>query len=131
MMYDYLFYQGYKWGKASGNFDDTPVLAGTQWIVLCAIFNIATLLFLVEGLGVKVLDFNMLVPIKYLIGLVFVVGFSYYYKYKERWKRIVLKYEARDKNKIYPIVIILLYVAVSFLLMMLAAMYKNHDGVFA
>jgi hypothetical protein len=55
-----------------------------------------------------------------------------YYLYNGRYKRIIEKFEQRKKGKsIHPIIVIIIYFGISFGLLLLAGLYKNHDWIFA
>jgi len=62
-----------------------------------------------------------------LLGLILL-----YYLYKGRYKRIIEKYEQKKKIiSIHPIIVIIIYYGISFVLLLLAGMYKNRDWIFA
>jgi len=137
MIYDYLFYKGHQLAKKSKNWEDTPMLFAIMIISWCIILNLGTLLFLIEGLNKRNLEFGGVISIlndyRYIFGGVVVLLIWLYYVYKGRWKRIVAKFEAKEegrKNNIHPVIIVVAAYIVSFLLGMFAAMYKNGDGIF-
>lgn len=137
MIYDYLFYKGYQLAKKSKNWEDTPMLFAIGIIGWCIILNLGTLLFLIEGLNKGNLEFGGVISFlnhfRYIFGVVVVLLIWLYYSYKGRWKRIIVKFEAKEegrKNNIHPVIIIVAAYIVSFLLGMFAAMYKNGDGIF-
>jgi hypothetical protein len=133
MIYNYLFFKGYQLGKWSKNFDDIPALAGVMWVALCFLLNLFTLeMILMSFGGPELLAFDK--KYNFLISLILVVLLLVYYGYKGRYKKIVEKYEERERVKgkgLHPLIVIALYVIISFTLGTLTAMYKNHDGIFA
>ncbi|MEZ5045777.1 MAG: hypothetical protein R2831_02180 [Chitinophagaceae bacterium] len=138
MIYDYLFYKGHQLAKKSKNWEDTPMLFSIMIISWCIILNLGTLLFLIEGLNNKGVEFGGIISFlnnyRYIFGGVVVLLIWLYYAYKGRWKRVVAKYESREKERtrnIHPVIVVIAAYVVSFLLGMFAAMYKNGDGIFA
>jgi formate hydrogenlyase subunit 3/multisubunit Na+/H+ antiporter MnhD subunit len=133
MIYNYLFYKGYQLGKWSKNFDDIPVLAGVMWVCACFIFNLFTIAFLLEGSGITG---NLIFDRKYkfIFSLLLVLILIFYYAYKGRYKKIVEKYEDKERNTgkgLHPLIVVTIYFVISFGLMMIAGMYKNNDGIFS
>ena len=133
MIYNHLFYKGYQLGKWSRNFEDIPVLAGVMWVCGCFMFNLFTIAFLLEGLGITGnLIFDR--EYKFVVSLSLVLILIFYYSYKGRYKKIVEKYEDKERNSgkgWHPLIIVVIYFVVSFALMMIAGMYKNNDGIFS
>lgn len=132
MIYDYLFFKSYQLGQRSRNFDDMPVLAGVIWVGTCFMFNIFTIEFLLEALGFSV-SFVLDSINKFVFSLGLLLLLIFYYTYKGRYKRIIERYEEKERQArrgLHPIIVIFFYFAVSFLFAMLAAMYKNGDGIF-
>jgi high-affinity Fe2+/Pb2+ permease len=131
-IYNYLFYKSYQIGQRSGNFEGMPVLAGVIWVSFCAMLNLFTLYFLLEGLlGVNQNLFKR--EYKYIFALIWVLLLIFYYSYKERYKRIIAHYQDKERSKgksLHPIIVIFLYYGLSFVLGTLAAMYRNGDGIF-
>lgn len=131
-IYNLLFYKTYLLAIKSGNFDDIPVLGGIMFIVLCAMLNIFTVVLFIEGLGIKTgITFPEEYKFPFCISL---VGFLlFYYLYKGRYKKIVEYYEQKEGliKRLHPVVVIIVYLVLSFFLMSLAATYKNHDWIFA
>lgn len=137
MLYNYLFFKGYQLARKSRNWRDTPILFAIMIIAWCLILNLATIFFLLEALGSQCLYFGSffsnLNEYKYLTGAIVLLLLLLYYTYKGRGKRIVTKFEEREKNKeknIHPGIIVIIAYVMSFVLAMLAAMYKNGDGIF-
>ena len=133
MLYDYLFYKSYQLGKWSRNFEDIPVLAGVIWVGMCFTFNIFAFTFLLEGLGyINSVAFES--KYKFIFSISLILLLIFYYMYKGRYKKIIEKYEEKERAKgkcPHPIIVIALYYVISFVLGTMAAMYKNGDGIFS
>jgi phosphatidylglycerophosphate synthase len=116
--------------QRSKNFDDIPALGGMIFVTGCLMLNIFTVFLLLEGLGINTgIEFKK--EYKYVFTLSLVASLLFYYSYKGRYKKIVESYEQKKKGKqLHPVIVIIIYLASSFLLGMLAAMYKNHDWIF-
>jgi hypothetical protein len=131
-VYNYLFYKSYQLAVRSKNFDDMPVLGGIIFVVACIMFNIFTVVLVLEGLGVSDISFKK--EYKYPFALVMVLVVLMYYLLNGRYKNIIKKYEDRERELgkgIHPIFVIIVYYVVSFGLGMLAAMFKNGDWIFS
>lgn len=131
-IYNFLFYKSYQLAERSKNFDSTPVLGGILWVMGCFMFNTFTILFLFEGSGLSgslILERKY----KYIISFVLVFFLTFYYSYRGRYKKIVERFKERERmagKEIQPLIVVILYLVISFVLMLLAGMYKNGDGIF-
>lgn len=126
-IYNYLFYKTNLLALRLNNFDNTPFL-GAMVVGGCLGFNIFTVYFLLEGFGINTgIELkNGNVVFWVLIGLL-----TLYYSYKGRYKNIVSYYEQKKKGKqLHPVIVIIIYFVSSFLLGLLAAMFKGHDWIF-
>lgn len=131
IIYNYLFYKSYQLALRSKNFDDTPVLGGIIFVAICVVFNIYTIYFVLQVLGIGTVSFNM--KYKYPFGLVLVIVTLMYYLFDSRYKKIIEKFEQKERaigKSIHPIFVIIAYCGVSVGLMFLAALFKNGDWVF-
>jgi NADH:ubiquinone oxidoreductase subunit 6 (subunit J) len=131
-VYDFLFYKSYKLAIRSKNFDDMPALGGVIFVVACLMFNIFTVFLVLEGFEIIKVSFEK----KYKYPLVFslVILILIYYLFKDNYKRIIKKYEDREKeanNITHPIFVIIGYYVISFCLMLLAGLFKNGDWIFS
>lgn len=131
-IYNLLFYKSYQLAKYSKNFDDFPVLGGVVFVIACLMFNIFTILFFLDGADVLPpvpLMKKWKIPIFAVIVVIFTLT---YYLYKERYKKMLEKYENKGSviRGIHPVIIIFLYYGISVGLIFIAAMYKNNDGIF-
>jgi hypothetical protein len=131
MIYDYLFYKSYQLGQRSRNFDDMPVLAGVIWVSLCFILNLFTLKFILEAGGI--INISIGVKYKYIFSLILILLLVFYYTYKGNYLCIIKKHEAMERRRgrsLHPIIVIASYYIISFLLGMVAALYRNGDWIF-
>jgi hypothetical protein len=136
MIYDYLFYKSYQLALRSRNFDDAPVFGGIWGVIPCLMFNAFTLMFLIDSFLKSELSSitGVLKYYKYIFSGVLICSMLFYYWYKERWKRIIIKYEEKENMKgrnIHPIIILGIAYIISFGMLLLAGMYKNGDGIFS
>lgn len=131
-IYNYLFYKSYLLAKRSKNFDDIPVLGGLIFVVACLMFNIFTIAIFFEGTGI-IDEYPFKTEYKYVFSIVLVLLVLLYYLFKGRYKRIIGDYEQKKSGNVqlHPILVIIIYYVVSFGLLLLAGMYKNHDWIFA
>lgn len=132
-MYNYLFFKSYKLGQQSGNFDDSPILGGIVWLAPCIILNIYTFLLFVEGLA-KSKGFIVSKSLSYIVACVLLVLIFAYYKFNNRYRRIIDFYEKKEKaghKVIQPFLVVIFFYSASIALLVLAGMYKNHDGIFS
>lgn len=131
MIYDYLFYKSYQLAKKSKNFEDTPVLGGIWGVMLGFMFNVFTVLLVIDGALGSSLSANRIFTIgKYVFAGLWVLTMFLYFKHKGRWTKIVTKYEMKEKEtgkSVHPIIILLAYYVISFALGTLASMYKTGD----
>lgn len=129
-IYNYLFYKTYLLSKRSGNFDDVPVLGGLLFVLPCLMFNIFTAFMLLDAWGLNTgIEFKK--EYKYIFTFSLLVFLLLYYLYKGRYKKIIEKFEQKKKGiSIHPIIVIIIYYGISFGLLLLAGMYKNHDWIF-
>lgn len=131
-VYNYLFYKSYQLAVRSKNFDDMPALGGIIFVVVCIMFNIFTISFVLEGFGVIYISFKK--EYKYPFALVLVLLVLMYYFLNGRYKNIVKEYENRERELgkgIHPIFVIIVYYIISFGLMLLAGLFKNGDWIFS
>ena len=131
-IYNYLFYNSFLLAKRSKNFDDIPVLGGISYVIGCLTLNLFTIIGLLDALGINIgIEFKK--EYKYIFSLSLVLLLLIYYSYKGRYKKIINKYEKKYKNKkqLHPVITIIIYYLISFGLLLLAGMYKNHDWIFS
>lgn len=129
-IYNLLFYASYKVMQKSGNFNGTPVLGGVLFVVLCLSFNIYSVLFVLLGLDILHTDFSeeRYDFLDVVFGIMMIGFLLFYYKYKNRYKTIVKRYD--DKKTLNSWLIILIYYAVSTLMMFITATFMHRDWIF-
>lgn len=133
MIYNYLFYKSYQFGKPTADRDDSPVWTGIIWVGGCVMFNVFTVFIVLEALGI--VD-EPVFKRSYKLGfsLILVLVLLIYYSYKGRYKKIIEKYEAKERTSgraYHPFLVVMLYILLSFGILMLAGMYKNGAGLFS
>jgi len=131
-IYNYLFYKTYLLAIRSKNFDDVPVLGGIVFVGFCLMFNIFSIAFIFEEMGI-IDEMSIKKEYEFVFALGLVLLLYFYYSYKGRYKRIINYYEQKPLGivQLHPIIVILVYYLVSFGLLILAGLYKNHDWIFA
>lgn len=131
-IYNHLFYQSFLLAKRSGNFKDIPVLGGVLLVSLCAMFNISSIVFVIEGIFGSV-DFEFKREYIFLLAFIWVIFLLIYYSYKGRYKKIVEYYEEKEINKtsIHPIFICLIYYVLSACFLLIAGNFRNHTWIFS
>jgi hypothetical protein len=103
-------------------------------ITMCLIFNVGTILFLLQGMGI-LSDANLFPEEARLIGALIFLGIvSGYYLVNGRYKKIYSRFKAKENRPPktwYSILIVVSYYLLSFSLLLLTALYKNRDWIFA
>jgi len=131
-IYDIIFYASYKIMKKSRNFDDFPVLGGVIYVSSNIILNLITvLIFLDRLININIQSFFS--QPKYSLGKIIsasliVILPMVYYSWKGRYKKIIQYYD--NKKMISNWLIIILSIIVSFVLLLLAGMFRNRDWIF-
>ncbi len=131
-VYNYLFYKSYQLAVRSKNFDDMPALGGIIYVVACIMFNIFTISFVLKGFGISDISFRK--EYKFAFGLVLVVVILMYYLYNGRYKKIIEKYESKERalgKSIHPIFVIIAYCGTSVGFMFLAGLFRHGLWIFS
>lgn len=135
MIYDHLFYKAYLVSKRSRNFNDSPLLPGIMWVSICLLLNLSAVIIYIEGLlnrGFQDDNIDSLIKYKYVVVLIMLIV-GVYYKYNNKWKRVIEKYTERDtinKPIVHPLIIVVCYYVVSGCLLLIAGMFKNKQWIF-
>jgi hypothetical protein len=110
-----------------------PMFITVTVITLCFIFNIGSFLFLLQGLGLIKEANYFPKETRFLGALIFAGIVSGYYlingRYKTIYSRLKIKYVEPPKTW-HSITVVLLYYLLSFGLLLLTGLYKNHDWIF-
>ena len=64
MIYNYLLYSAYKLAKRVKNEDDDAIWWGAMIVISCLIFNIGTIICLLDGIGI--IKYGLLKKYNYL-----------------------------------------------------------------
>lgn len=135
MIYDYLFYKSCQLAKKSRNWRDTPLLHSVMIVGSGLVFNLGTILFLFQFFsGVSILDSAHLDSWKYFYAFILCAFVYFYYSYKDRGKKIILKYDKKYENNLkknHPAIPIIFYFLLSHLFLFLSAMLRNGDLKFS
>jgi uncharacterized membrane protein YfcA len=126
MIYDRLFFHAYNISSKSKSNKDMPIFWPLMVVMACFIFNIYTLFFLLDGLQV------MTTPdtegLEWFLVLLILGLLALYFLWNKKYKKIATSrpFPKRWQSALF----IAAFFIISFLLALLAGMYKNHDGVF-
>lgn len=133
MIYDYLFYKSYQLAQKSKNFEDAPVLGGIWGVIPCLMLNIFTIILFIDTMfNDSIGNSKIFTTGKYIFSGLFILSLLFYYRSGSRWKRIVAKYETREKGKgIHPIIVLVIAYSISVILINIAAMYKHKYFIFS
>jgi len=134
LIYDYLFFKSYQLAQRSKNFDDAPVLGGIWGVMVGFMFNVFTLILILDTVfKSSIANNDIFTKGKYIVAIVIIALLWLYFKQGKRWVKIIAKYEERELNKnksIHPAIVLVIYYVLSAAILFLAAMYKNGDGIF-
>lgn len=132
VVYNYLFYHVYELALRSRSNRDMPMFATIGIISLVFMFNVFAISFLIEGMsGNKLVNFSK--ESRYIGSIAFLLLVSFYYLYKNRYKNIYSNYVRKRSKKpsiSYCLMIVFVYYAISFGILLISAMFKNQDGIF-
>ena len=118
--------------KKSKNFDDVPVLGGVIYVSSNIILNFMAILIFLDRL-IKLDIQSFFNQPKYSLGKIIsasliVILPMIYYSWKGRYKKIIKYYD--NKKMIPNWLIIILSMTISFILLLLAGMFRNRDWIF-
>lgn len=129
--YDFLFYAAYKQGIKSRNYSDIPILGGIFPVAFCLASNLTSLYVIVIKLF-HIESYHIGTFPKIIFGFLFVGLLYFYYRYNERYRRIIEKYDRKRKSSRFydlPYVLVLfMYIAIAALILATIAyffVYKN------
>lgn len=116
--------------KKSGNFNDTPVLGGIVMLLPTISANLITIGLLLKGFHIYTVDTSgpRYSPGNILFVISLMAFLLLYYKWHDRCKKIVAKY---DSLKIWnPWLVIIIYSLLSGFIMFMAGFFSNRDWIF-
>ena len=129
--YDFLFYAAYKQGIKSRNYADIPILGGVFPVAFCLASNLVSLCIIVIKLF-HIDNYHLGTFSKILFGFSFVGLLYFYYRYNERYSRIIEKYnKKREFSRFYNMpyaLVLFMYIAIATLTLAAVAylfVYKN------
>jgi hypothetical protein len=129
-IYNLLFYASYKLAEKSGNFNDIPVLGGIVMLLPCVGFNLVTIGLLLEGFHIYTIDTSgpRYSPGNILFVILLMAFLLLYYKWHDRYKQIVAKYDSRKTWN--PWLIVIIYSLLSGFIMFMAAFFETRVWIF-
>src|SRR5690606_21202516 len=118
-MYNYLFYKSYKLGLRLKNWNDNPLLFAIGVVGFIAIMNIATITMITDKLITTNISesFSMINEYKYIVAIIILGMLIFYYRFNNRWRRIISGYEEKEQKNskvIHPAIPVLIIFAASF-----------------
>lgn len=130
IIYNFLFYNAYLLGKKSGNFKDIPVLGGVIHVVPFFIYNLFSLLFVMEGLKIKVFEYDR--SDSFYIAFSLLILFLLYYSVNKRYIKIVDSFDKKDipNSTKFQLFVVISYHLIGFLIVLISGLYKNKDWIF-
>jgi hypothetical protein len=133
-LYNFLFVHIYELALRSKSNRDMPMYVVIPVIALCFMFNVGSIVFVLQGLH-ALPDTNFFPRSGSLFGALFFLGLiCLYYLYGDRYKKIYNAYQERHKEPIKTwkaIAVVLSFYVASFLILLVTALFKNGDWIFA
>lgn len=131
MLYNHLFLHGYFLALRSKSNKDMPFFIPFMLVLLCFIMHLFTITLFVNGATNSESFFKP--EHRYYWVVTFMIIITVSYLYKGRYKSILAKAKSnKAKKSIWSsVLIVLLYYFGSAGMMLLAALYKNKDWIFA
>jgi len=116
LIYNFLFYNAYLLGKKSGNFKDIPVLGVVICVVPFFIFNLFSLLFLIEGLKIKVFEYDR--SDSFYIAFLLLILFLLYYSVNKRYIKIVDSFDKKNipNSTKFQLFVLFTYLLIGFII---------------
>lgn len=131
MLYNHLFLHCYFLALKSKSNKDMPFFIPFMFVLLCFIMHLFTITLFISGVTNTESFFKS--EHRYYWVVIFMILITVSYLYKGRYKNILAKAKLnKAKKSIWSSVfIVLLYYFGSAGMMLLAALYKNKDWIFA
>ena len=130
IIYNFLFYNAYLLGKKSGNFIHIPALAGVIVVVPFFIYNLFSLLFVIEGLKIKVFEYDR--SYSFYIAFSLLILFLLYYSLNKRDIKIVDSFDKKNipNSTKFQFFVLFSYHLIGFVILLISALFKNKDWIF-
>lgn len=131
--YNYLFYNAYQIAQKSKKYKGSAVSYAIVWVGGCFFMNIGSLMLIIEKATMHIIDIDNSMILSLVFSAILFALLYFYYSNKERYIRVVAKYQNKERNEgsiTYHFIIVITYYIVSVLLIMVASMYKNDNGIF-
>ncbi len=133
-LYNFLFVHIYELALRSKSNRDMPMYVVIPVITMCFTFNIASIVFILQCLQILP-DINFFPRSGRVIGGLFFLGvICLYYLYGGRYKKIYNAYRETHEEPIKTakaIIVVLSFYVLSFLILLVTALFKNKDWIFA
>ena len=125
-MYDYIYYQMYKWNLAFKKDSEQPSLNAMLVVGFLAFVNLINLSLLAEAIvQVSILDFNNYSIWYWIATLLGILILHYFlFIYKSRYKRIISYFDNLNDRDVNKRKWVLAYVCLSFLLLIGLIIYN-------
>lgn len=130
IVYNFLFYNAYLLGKKSGNFKDILVLGGVIHVVPFFIYNLFSLILVIEGLKIKVFEYDR--SYSFYIAFSLLILFLLYYNVNKRYIKIIDTFDKKNipKSTKFQLFVVISYHLVGFLIALISGLFKNKDWIF-
>lgn len=129
-LYNILFYYSYLAGMRSHNFEGMPVLAGLMMIIPNFSLHVATIIFLLETLGIPTVDYLMISEVyTALFFSILAIALYIYYSYKGRYRRVIDYYDEVGSAfwKRHPVLVYAISVTLSGIVFFIIAIWVNEN----
>jgi hypothetical protein len=130
IIYNFLFYNAYLLAKKSGNFKGFLVFGGVLFVVPFFIYNIFSLLFVIEGFKIKVFEYDR--SYSFYIAFSLLVLFLLYYIVNKRYIKIVDSFNKKNipNSTKFQLFVIFSYHLIGFAILLISGLFKNRDWIF-
>ena len=128
LIYNFLFYNAYLLAKKSGNYKDIPVLGGVICVVPFFIYNLFSVLFVIEGLKIEVFEYDR--SYSFYIAFSLLILFLLYYSVNKRY--IVDSFDKKNipNSTKFQLFVLFSYHLIGFFIVLISGLFKNKDWVF-
>lgn len=133
VIYDLLFYHAYELALKSRSNRDMPMFSVITIITLCFMFNVFAILLFAEGAGI-INGVSFPKSFRILVAILFLGVVTSYYLINNRYQKIYSRMAKRRNGSpsiALSVLVIVTHYVLSFLVALLAGLYKNKDWVFS